>query len=275
MIGRTLSTDVPDVLGRVADFFSPHARDTILCENLHKHTFEIGSIRQHAGAEGTVCDLGGGLGVNLLALRLLGHRGRLVLIDRFDEYDEDNRMGSWRSASEILRNHDIECIRQDFWAEPSLPLPEGCASVTTCFDVVEHLPGHPLRQLRELKRLLRPGGICMISGPNSISLMKRIKLAAGRHPYTPLSAWMDEPYYEHYREYSPGEYGELLRKAGFAEVESIASAVVTTCRARAGYHRRRLPITSPKRLALWGLATVETVVPSLRHMAYAWGTRAA
>jgi hypothetical protein len=139
---------------------------------------------------------------------------------------------------------------------------------------VEHLPGHPLRQLRELNRLLRTGGRCLISGPNGVSLMKRIRTVAGHYPYAPFEAWVSDSYYEHYREYARVENEELLRRAGFHEVTSLPSAAVSVCRARKGYHRRRLSRFSPKRAALLGVAAVETMMPALRHTIYARGVKA-
>lgn len=267
------AADIGAALEQTARAFPPPARETILCENFHKHVFEIRLIRESAVADGMVFDLGGGLGVNLLALRQLGHRGRLIVIDRFEEYDEQNRMGPFSGAAALLSGHDIEIVRQDFWADPTLALADGMADVTTCFDVVEHLPGHPLRQLRELQRILRAAGTCIIGGPNSVSLMKRLKLLSGRHPYTPLEAWLAEPFFEHFREYSWREYEELLRRSGFDEIASAPSAAVTLSRAREGYHRRWLPFASPVRLALWALAAAETAIPSLRHTIYAWGKK--
>jgi SAM-dependent methyltransferase len=269
------AADLQTALTQTARALSPRACETVLCENFYKHILELRLIRDAVRPDGTVCDLGGGLGINLIALRRLGHRGRLLLIDRLDEYEDRNRMGSYADASALLVGHDIEIVRQDFWADATLPLPDSMADVTTCFDVVEHLPGHPLRQLRELHRVLRPAGTCIIGGPNSVSLMKRLKLMSGRHPYTTIEAWLTDPFYEHFREYSREEYMELLRRAAFEQVASAASAAVTPSRARAGFHRRRLPVASPIRLALWALAAAETALPPLRHTIYAWGRRPA
>jgi SAM-dependent methyltransferase len=267
---RSASTE--QALLRVARRFAPAARDIILYENRYKHLYEVRRILEAAGTGGAVCDLGGGLGVNLLTLRELGCSGRLVLIDQFDEYDEDNRMGEWRSAVTMLQGAGIEVVRADFWSEWRLPLAGGACDVATCLDVVEHLPGHPLRQLGELRRILRPGGACLISGPNGVSLMKRVKALLGRYPYSPLEEWLTEPYYEHYREYTRAEYEELLRRAGFADVASHASAAVTRCRARFRFHRTPLRPLSPRLPLLWGLAAVEALLPGVRHGVYAWGT---
>jgi ubiquinone/menaquinone biosynthesis C-methylase UbiE len=272
-LAATLPTPagIEAALERTAARFAPAGRDIILYENRFKHAWEVGRILA-AGTGADVCDLGGGLGVNLLVLRELGCTGRLVLIDQLEEYEDGNRMGDWRTAVDLLRDADVELVKTDFWRNWQLPLHDAAFDVATCFDGVEHLPGHPLRQLGELRRLLRPRGACIISGPNGVSLMKRLHVVAGRYPYSPLDAWLSEPYFEHYREYTRPEYEELLRRAGFMDVASAASSAVSRCRARHRFHRRRLSPLSPRRALLWGLAAVEGIFPGVRHGVYAWGT---
>lgn len=265
-----MSSSILRALSVVADRLSPEAAETALLENGGKHVHEVAAI-QAAGSD--VVDLGGGVGVNLLVLRELGHQGRLALVDRFSEYDEDNRMGSRDRALPLLRAAGVEVIEADFWPGIRLPVDDAAFDVACCFDVVEHLPGHPLRQLRELRRVLRVGGRCLLSGPNAASLMKRLKLLAGRHPYSAFEEWTGEHYYEHFREYLPHEYGDLLRSAGFGDVVVEPSAVVTVSRARNRYFRGRRRLLSPTSLALLGLAAVESAVPSLRHSVYATGTK--
>jgi SAM-dependent methyltransferase len=270
---RTTKQAIERALTAVAGRLSPVARDTILLQNRIKHGYEVGRILDAAGHAGAVCDLGGGLGVNLLTLRELGCTGRLVLIDRFEQYDEHNHMGRAQDALPVLAGHGIELVPRDFWNDWQLPLDTGSFAAATCFDVFEHLPGHPMRQLGELHRILMAGGTCMISAPNGVSLMKRLRALSGRYPYSPLPEWLEDPYIEHFREYTRAELEELLRRAGFADVRSYASAAVTNSRALHRYHRRRLSLASPRLVALWGLALFEAVAPGLRHTVYASGVR--
>jgi SAM-dependent methyltransferase len=245
----------------------PGAR-TLLRENDRKHVREVSDILA-AGRD--VVDLGGGLGINLLVLRELGHEGRLVLVDRFEEYDASNPMGPRERALPLLRAAGIEIHELDFWPECRLPLEDDAFDVACCYDVVEHLPGHPLRQLAELRRVLRPGGTLLLGAPNAAALMKRVKLLLGRHPYSGYGGWVSDRYYEHYREYLRHEYEDLLRRAGFQDVQTTMAADVTVSRAAHRYHRGQRRPGSPVALALLAAAAVELAAPPLRHTVYARG----
>lgn len=269
---QVTAQQVRGAVDAVAEMFGGRAAETIVCENGRKHAEEVDSILG-SGLESAVVDLGGGAGVNLLVLRRLGHTGRLVLVDRFDEYDEDNRMGSRAHALGLLRDAEVEVVESDFWPSCELPLDAAAFDVACSYDVIEHLPGHPLRQLAELRRVLRPEGRILIGAPNAASLMKRVKLLAGRQPYSAYEEWVRDDYFEHYREYLRGEYEDLLRRAGFVDVSSRFSAAVTFSRAAHRYHRRRRPALSPTALALGVVAVTEWAVPSLRHTVYAEGRK--
>jgi SAM-dependent methyltransferase len=256
----------------VADSYGGVARDTIMWENERKHLREVRDILK-SGPDAAVLDLGGGVGVNLLILRQLGHTGRLLLVERFDEYDEGNRMGSRATALRLLEASGVDVVQVDFWPDCNLPLEPECIDVACCYDVLEHLPGHPLRQLAELKRLLRNDGRILISAPNAASLMKRLKLLAGRQPYSSYDEWIRDTYFEHFREYLREEYEDLLRRAGFDDVRSEYSAVIPLSRSANRYHRRRHWPLSPVVFALHLNAAIELLVPSLRHTVYAEGVK--
>jgi SAM-dependent methyltransferase len=260
--------DITRAVQQVAERFGGAARETILYENIDKHRYECGWMLQHAGAEGGVLDLGGGLGVNLLVLRALDVGQRLVLVDRFLEYTEENRMGERQRGLELLRAAGVEVIEQDFWAEPALPFGEDTFGVVTVLDVVEHLPGHPLRQLAEVRRVLKPGGRVLLSGPNAASLRKRLDLLAGRHPYAPFEEWTKDFYHLHHREYTPVEYARLLERAGLTVEERRTSHAVWVARSRNRFWRRPRSRLSPVVGGLYLMRIAEALLPPLRHTVY-------
>jgi len=264
-----------DAVRHVAGHFDAHARQTILCENIEKHIQEIALITDGAsGLDGGVIDIGGGLGINLLVLRKLDWTGQLVLVDKLTEYDDDNRMGNSGRALELLRAANVTVQQIDIWPDVRLPYNSGTFDVATTFDVIEHLPGHPLRQLEEMRRVLKPGGRCVVGAPNATSLMKRLHLATGKHPYMPFDQWISDEYIYHYREYTESEYRTLMERAGYTNVQTILSNAVTVSRARAHYHRRVHHALAPVAIALRLAALVETALPNLRHSVYSVGAAA-
>lgn len=270
------TVDPQTALREVAEQFGEPARSTILFENWIKHLFELQLIRDVLPEAGTLVDVGGGLGVNLICLRRLGYRGRLILIDRFAEYDASNRMGAQERGRAIAAEHRVEILESEFWPTLDLPVADSQADVVTSFDVVEHLPGNPLQHIGEIQRTLRAGGTFILGAPNASSLMKRVDLAVrGRHPYAHFEDWMRAPYHEHYREYTPSEYREILTRTGFRVTRQLMSSAVPLSRARNRYHNRQHSWLSPVPYALMGIAAVETLLTNLRHTVYTIGEKPA
>jgi SAM-dependent methyltransferase len=263
---------VESTIKEVADQFGDKARATILMENFGKHVLELELILRSLPDDGRMLDLGGGVGFNLLCLRRLVPRAQLVLVDRFVEYDGDNCMGSESSAMELLRGANIEIRRADIWPVFTAAYPDGHFQVTTCLNVIEHLPGHPLTQLRELSRITASQGKVIIAGPNAVSFAKRFKLLCGIHPYIDFSEWTSDRYFDHIREYTAREYEELMRKSGISPEQTIRSRAVPKTRARNCYHKRQHAFLSPTAVALSVIALLEALVPPLRHCVYVVGS---
>jgi SAM-dependent methyltransferase len=263
-------------LSEVAQAFGEPARSTIRFENWFKHLLELQLVSDVLPEAGTLIDVGGGLGVNLICLRRLGYRGRLVLIDRFAEYDASNRMGAQERGRAIALEHEIEILETEFWPTLEIPLGAEQCDLVTSFDVVEHLPGNPSQHIREIRRTLRPAACLILGAPNASSLMKRVDLAVrGRHPYAHFEDWMRTPYYEHYREYTPAEYRQILERTGFRVTRQILSSAVPVARARHRYHNGQHTWLSPVPYALLGIAALETLMAPLRHTVYTIGVKPA
>lgn len=268
----TSRESIVQVLESVAADLGPPAQETILLENRGKHLHEIRWLLARPRA--SVIDIGGGVGVNLLCVRrLVGPGPRLVLVDRLREYDEGNRMGSAGRALPLLEAEGVEVDRTDFWPDARLGHPDGGFEAATVFDVLEHLPGSPLPLLKEIRRVLDPEGRLYLGGPNASALMRRAKLAAGRHPYMPYDLWVrDDEYVGHFREYTPPEYRDLLVRAGFRPGRAELVAEPSRTRARESYHRGRHHPLSPRALALQAANLVESAIPPLRPSVYCEAT---
>ena len=270
-----MNANAEEVLKQVAADFGGAAQNTILFENWFKHLLELELIVPYLSRAGSLVDVGGGVGVNLLCLRALGYTGRLTLIDRFAEYDENNRMGPQHAARTRLERADIEVLESNFWPKLEIPAEDASFDVATSFDVLEHLPGNPIQHLTEIRRVLKPGGAVVAGAPNAAGFMHRVDLALrGKHPYAHFDDWMREPYYEHYREYTPREYREILARSGFRVMDQQLSSAVPRARARKRYHNRKHSWFSPTPYALYGILAFETMLPGTRHTVYTIGRKA-
>jgi SAM-dependent methyltransferase len=87
-------------------------------------------------------------------------------------------------------------------------------------ELIEHLGVNPVCALAEIHRVLRPGGIVVVTTPNKLSMERFSTFAHGGAQmvdrYSPLFGYGAR----HNREYSPGELRELLEGCGF-EIEAV------------------------------------------------------
>ncbi len=263
-----ITKEISLTLNEVAGLFSQAARETILFENFGKHVFEVNMILEKCGQESRILDVGGGMGVNLLCLRKLNPGLELHLIDRFEEYTVNNIMGDYKSALPLLSSSNINVVKQDFVEKPRLPYEDESFDIVTFFDVMEHLPTHPIKQLREIYRVLKKNRYICVSGPNAISMVKRQGLLMGKDPYIPFNLWCQDKYFSHYREYSPQEYLRLLEMTGFEDIHielksSPRIAIHSLKRKQGNYFTFLLA-----GLAIRTSMLIEALVPNLRNSVY-------
>jgi SAM-dependent methyltransferase len=80
-------------------------------------------------------------------------------------------------------------------------------------EIIEHLTNNPCQVLREIKRILKPDGVLILSTPNVARLENVARLIAGSNIYDPYSGY--GPYGRHNREYNRHELVTLLQYEGF------------------------------------------------------------
>ena len=98
------------------------------------------------------------------------------------------------------------------------PFADGAFDAALFLDVIEHL--HPrVAVLREIRRVLRPDGRLLVSGPNRDSSWRRTLRGAGLFAYS-------DP--DHKIEYSREEFLTELAAGGFAPVGPVMPAVYDT-----------------------------------------------
>jgi len=116
----------------------------------------------------------------------------------------------------------IDVERQD------LPFADSSFNLVTCCEVLEHLKWTPLPLLREVRRVLAPEGILLLTTPNLAGSRSLLKLLAGQPPQEVPRYHRDAGHgVIHCKEYTAPELRVLLAATGFA-----ASVTTAYCRRR-------------------------------------------
>lgn len=113
-------------------------------------------------------------------------------------------------------SYGIPDVRVCNLATGTLPFDDERFDVLNCSETLEHLNFNPLPVIKEFHRVLKPGGIALITTPNALRLGSRVRLLIGRNTFANLhDMCFGDPYSAHYREYSLEEVKQLLKWGGF------------------------------------------------------------
>ena len=119
---------------------------------------------------------------------------------------------SYTGADGIAKDHVFEY--QSLNVESStFPYADATFDVVVFCEVLEHLQMDPVAALHEMRRVLKPAGVLLVSTPNVARLENVARLIAGANVYDPYSGY--GPYGRHNREYTRHELVRLLEFAGF------------------------------------------------------------
>ena len=119
----------------------------------------------------------------------------------------------WPEARKLA--YEIFDVEKDVF-----PYEDGAYDAVFFCEIIEHLMHDPVHCLHEINRVLRPGGVLILSTPNAFRLENFMKVLRGRNFYPPYSGWGASS--RHHREFTLGELQELLLANGF-ELESLRS----------------------------------------------------
>ena len=94
------------------------------------------------------------------------------------------------------------------------PYPSNHFQTVICGELLEHLQYDPMHMMQEIHRVLKPGGVLVLTTPNAISLRAVASVLRGSHPalYSryPRSVNGKTVEHRHAREYTPAEVSSLL-----------------------------------------------------------------
>ncbi len=152
----------------------------------------------------------------------------------------------------LYANRGIKLVFADFGttfgtpdlAKHRLPFPDNHFDLITCWETMEHFNFNPVGFVKELHRILKPGGIVTLTGPNRATLDHRVKMTLGRPIGEPVAGYFS--FYNtyggqfmgwHWREYTLAEFVELFATAHF-HVDSAGYLTVFQNRERSGFSRK-------------------------------------
>jgi len=162
-----------------------------------------------------------------------------LLLRRFTTYKLHyiNYFGKdYHDSSQRLIDSDKQQIEFDFAnvniEEQPLPYNDDAFEVALLCEVLEHFAKDPLWALMQIKRVLKPGGVFILTTPNVARLENVSRILAGQNLYDPYSGF--GPYGRHNREYTVHELRQLLEHLGFS-IEKIFTSDVHVNRANQYY----------------------------------------
>lgn len=103
------------------------------------------------------------------------------------------------------------------------PYQDGEFDLVIFAEIIEHLLNDPCKVLREIKRVLKPNGVMILTTPNVARLENVTRLISGTNIYDPYSGY--GPYGRHNREYNRHELDQLLRFEGFEPTDAFTADV--------------------------------------------------
>lgn len=212
--------EMPDLLRHW--YLGPRARRHMM---LRRFSEVDGGIGVAPGAR--VLDIGSAWGFNVMALGRLGYRavGMDLVVDQFAA---GRAIADANGVAFDVLGADASC----------LPFADGVFDAATMVETFEHIyiSDRPAA-LRECFRVLRPGGRLVLSTPNYLSVVERVKRATSRHRWLrerlPTMCYPEEGTaredYHPYRYHHPlpdGEIVAMLSQCGF-RVESVRHFLFT------------------------------------------------
>ncbi|MDA8807309.1 class I SAM-dependent methyltransferase [Opitutales bacterium] len=190
----------------------------------------ISDIMKFAEQGATVLELGAFTGVVSIALKRLGFD--VIASDIPEFFDREN-------VRSYYKKEGIQILPLNLRGA-QLPYDDSSIDVVCMCETLEHLNFNPLPLLKEINRVIKPGGMIYVAMPNFSRVGNRFKALVGLPIYSPIEDYLKQLSREHnmlvglhWREYTMNETKWMLSKMGFSIKEAYYFSELNT-----GFFRR-------------------------------------
>lgn len=207
----TIKLDRAEALRYVAGFFADDPNATGYLQKHGQRIIETVELVPVGAPGQRLLELSSYLQMTPL-IKKHGHYGEIVITNWWTGEPRQKTIAVRNPAtgeelSFPMLNLDVE--RERF------PFPDAHFDVALCCELIEHLTADPLHMLIELNRVLKWGGLLILTTPNIASAFSIGKALAGNSPYV-YGEYVPKSHGDrHSREYAPSEIKTALNAAGF------------------------------------------------------------
>jgi len=171
---------------------------------------EIKAVVDKLPRGGTLIDIGTAAGILPHAIHLLGYK--VITIDQ-------SMSGKPTWGMKRAKALGIGTIMATV-GKMHVELSDGTADVIFAGDVIEHLPDSPRPFMKEIARMLKPEGWCILTTPNAVRLPVRIKMILGYSNWMPIKEYFyQDTNLGHHKEYVVDELLDLLTWSHFKNID--------------------------------------------------------
>lgn len=168
-----------------------------------------------------ILDLGSGVGIMVIAFSRLG--ARVTGIDKFifpSGGENPYHVPDFEKLEQLWRDAGVRVIEGDIINKP-LPFEDKSFDVVNFDATIEHLVESPKQLFSEVHRVLKPGGVFLITTPNLANLLRRIRFVFGLSPYWDIKDYFESyPHFTgHRREFTAYELRSMLEWSSFKVTE--------------------------------------------------------
>ncbi|MEZ5379867.1 MAG: methyltransferase domain-containing protein [Acidimicrobiales bacterium] len=138
-------------------------------------------------------------------------------------------LGYWVAGTLFAEDRDADARpASGFWVDAGakaevwydaerhrLPCDDEMFDLVLAGEIIEHMPTDPVQLLVDFNRVLRTGGLLVLTTPNIISRHSIAQALNGRHPFNYPLFEREGSMDRHHQEFTPSMLATMVRRAGF------------------------------------------------------------